>query len=163
MDPDSTESFLKSHPPRITNKGELRLLADTLQEGYSVNAPVVVEHIEYDSVHIEHLSDTLSFVKNIANNCPVPSDGMFYRPPGDLRLASMTSCPVFNYLYKVSVASALEPILRTDIVTLHMSPNRTHVGKEYEQIIAVKNRYGVGDTLTLKSIIVPFDSSVFNR
>ncbi|MGL1934201.1 MAG: hypothetical protein OCD01_04245 [Fibrobacterales bacterium] len=159
VDPDSTESFLKSHPPRITNKDELRLLVDTLQEGYSVNAPVVVEHIGYDSVYIEILSDTLDFLENIAYNCPVPSDGMFYHPPGELSFSVIMRCPV--YLFKVSVASSFNKIRRTDIVTMHMSPNRTHVGNEYEQVIAVKNRYGVGDTLTLKSVIVPFDSSVF--
>ncbi len=140
------------------------MLADTLQEGYSVNVPVVVEHIEYDSLYIEHLSDSLTFVDNIPYNCSVPSDGMFYIEPGTLRFFEGSACWYTSFsVAKITVGSQQQELKIKNIVTMRMRPDSTHVGNVYEQIVAVKNRYGVGDTLTLKSVIVPFDSSVFNR
>ncbi|MGL1904117.1 MAG: hypothetical protein OCC49_18420 [Fibrobacterales bacterium] len=162
VDPDSTESFFESHSPRITNKEELQLLVDTLQEGYLVNAHLLVEHLPFDGVWVEQLSDTIPFVTRPSRNCTVEPEGKFY-------LSSRAAMIIMNeckpiYLYKAnSIATDSEYAPSDAILTLQFRPDSAYVGNEYEQVFTVKNRYGAGDTVRLKSYIVPFDSTVFNQ
>ncbi len=164
LGPDDVDSFLESHPPRITNGEELVAALDTINEGYRTIEYLMVQHISKDGSSF-NIIDTPDFLDRRANNCSPLTEELIYHKPGPLIATPSVLCTVKFVNIKTNTVVA-EPTVENAGGSMNrwiLEPMQGHAGKTYEWGVVVTNRVGAGDTLWFETYVVPFDSTIWDE
>jgi hypothetical protein len=131
-----------SHAPFVAHAESVTTMLDTLMEGHLYKIKVRVSHYEGDST-VVLLKDNPSFI--------------------DLAFRRRKESKVQDYYYEDSINWDTRIHIVDDQYScgqfpeLQMVVDSTHVGNTYEYSVIVRNRFGLGDTLHISSVVVPYD------
>lgn len=138
------DRYIHSTPPRIfVDAAGLESLFSPLG-GYSTIVPMIVTHFYNDGAELSLLAIPPWATLDTIDLCEGWIDSIFQQQDD------------FSYITKgVSCTSGSNPS-----IVLRLSPDISDIGREFEWAIAVSNRFGLRDTLQIKSI--PINHKIMN-
>jgi hypothetical protein len=134
---DSPDSYLRQHPPRISNKDTLVNTLKTVPEGYARTIPLTGTHYYNDSMEIVFADKPSWLTLTWANSGCSILDGRRYS-----RCDPALSFPIVGTCFKSSEFS---------LPTLTIFCDSTMVDSTYHWQMILRNKYGAADTVSFTS------------